>query len=117
MTAPEAAEEWLARRCDDFARRVNGVYAAVFSGVTDTAQRRERMREAIREGYHDHIIAGRRADGKIEVFSGVTDTETRKARMREAIRSRGLAEAICGKRGEKVETFRAVYQRVYGEAL
>lgn len=79
MTAPEAAEEWLARRCDDFGRRVNGVYAAVFSGVTDT--------------------------------------ETRKARMREAITDRHLADAICGKRGEKVETFRAVYQRVYGEAL
>lgn len=79
MTTHDAAEEWLARRCDDFGRRVNGVYAAVFSGVTDTA--------------------------------------TRKARMREAIRERGIADAICGKRGEKVETFRAVYQRVYGEAL
>jgi len=79
MTAPEDAEEWLARRCDDFGRRVNGVYAAVFSGVTDT--------------------------------------ETRKARMREAIRSRGLAEAICGKRGGNVETFRAVFQRIYSEAL
>ena len=51
------------------------------------------------------------------VFSGVTDIETRKARMREAITDRHLADAICGKRGEKVETFRAVYQRVYGEAL
>jgi hypothetical protein len=79
MTAPEAAEEWLARRCDDFGRRVNGVYAAVFSGVTDT--------------------------------------ETRKARMREAIRSRGLAEAICGKRDGKVETFSETYRRIYGEAL
>lgn len=79
MTAPEAAEEWLARRCDDFGRRVNGVYAAVFSGVTDTA--------------------------------------TRKARMREAITERGLAEAICGKRGGKVETFGETYQRIYGEAL
>lgn len=79
MTAPEAAEEWLARRCDDFGRRVNGVYAAVFSGVTDT--------------------------------------ETRKARMREAILERGIADAICGKRGGNVETFRAVFQRIYSEAL
>lgn len=79
MTAPEAAEEWLARRCDDFGRRVNGVYAAVFSGVTDTA--------------------------------------TRKARMREAITDRHLADAICGKRGGNVETFRAVFQRIYSEAL
>jgi hypothetical protein len=79
MTAPEAAEEWLARRCDDFGRRVNGVYAAVFSGVTDT--------------------------------------ETRKARMREAITDRHLADAICGKRGGNVETFRAVFQRIYSEAL
>lgn len=51
------------------------------------------------------------------VFSGVTDTETRKARMREAIRSRGLAEAICGKRDGKVETFSETYRRIYGEAL
>lgn len=79
MTAPEAAEEWLARRCDDFGRRVNGVYAAVFSGVTDT--------------------------------------ETRKVRMREAITDRHLADAICGKRGGNVETFRAVFQRIYSEAL
>jgi len=79
MTAPEAAEEWLARRCDDFNARAGGVYAAVFSGVTDTA--------------------------------------TRKARMREAIQSRGLADAICGKRGGNVETFRAVFQRIYSEAL
>mgnify|MGYP001261915770 CR=1 FL=1 len=79
MTAPEAAEEWLARRCDDFGRRVNGVYAAVFSGVTDTA--------------------------------------TRKARMREALTERGIAEAICGKRSGHVETFRAVFERIYGEAL
>lgn len=76
MTPNDRAEEWLARRCDDFTA---GVYA--------------------------------------EVFSGVTDTETRKARMREAIRSRGLAEAICGKRGGNVETFRAVFQRIYSEAL
>ena len=76
MTPNDRAEEWLARRCDDFTA---GVYA--------------------------------------EVFSGVTDTETRKARMREAIRSRGLAEAICGKRDGKVETFRAVFVRIYGEAL
>lgn len=76
MTPNDRAEEWLARRCDDFNA---GVYA--------------------------------------EVFSGVTDTETRKARMREAIRSRGLAEAICGKRDGKVETFRAVFVRIYGEAL
>lgn len=79
MTPNDRAEEWLARRCDDFGRRVNGVYAAVFSGVTDT--------------------------------------ETRKARMREAITERGLAEAICGKRDGKVETFRAVFERIYGEAL
>ena len=79
MTPHDRAEEWLARRCDDFNARAGGVYAAVFSGVTDT--------------------------------------ETRKARMREAITDRHLADAICGKRGEKVETFRAVYQRVYGEAL
>lgn len=76
MTPNDRAEEWLARRCDDFTA---GVYA--------------------------------------EVFSGVTDTETRKARMREAIRSRGLADAICGKRGGNVETFRAVFQRIYSEAL
>ena len=79
MTPNDRAEEWLARRCDDFARRVNGVYAAVFSGVTDT--------------------------------------ETRKARMREAIRSRGLAEAICGKRDGRIETFGETYRRIYGEAL
>ena len=76
MTPNDRAEEWLARRCDDFTA---GVYA--------------------------------------EVFSGVTDTETRKARMREAIRSRGLAEAICGKRGGRVETFRETFERVYREAL
>ena len=51
------------------------------------------------------------------VFSGVTDTATRKARMREAITSRGLAEAICGKRDGKVETFSETYCRIYGEAL
>lgn len=51
------------------------------------------------------------------VFSGVTDPATRKARMREAITSRGLADAICGKRGGNVETFRAVFQRIYSEAL
>lgn len=76
MTPNDRAEEWLARRCDDFTA---GVYA--------------------------------------EVFSGVTDTETRKARMREAILERGLADAICGKRGGNVETFRAVFQRIYSEAL
>lgn len=76
MTPNDRAEEWLARRCDDF---TVGVYA--------------------------------------EVFSGVTDTETRKARMREAILERGLADAICGKRGGNVETFRAVFQRIYSEAL
>ena len=48
---------------------------------------------------------------------GTSPWTTRKARMREAITDRHLADAICGKRGEKVETFRAVYQRVYGEAL
>ncbi len=79
MTPNDRAEEWLARRCDDFNARAGGVYA--------------------------------------EVFSGVTDTATRKARMREAITSRGLAEAICGKRDGKVETFRAVFERIYGEAL
>lgn len=79
MTPRDHAEEWLARRCDDFNARSSGVYAAVFSGVTDT--------------------------------------ETRKARMREAITERGLAEAICGKRDGKVETFRAVFERIYGEAL
>lgn len=79
MTPHDAAEEWLARRCDDFNARSSGVYAAVFSGVTDTA--------------------------------------TRKARMREAITERGIAEAICGKRGGKVETFRAVFERIYREAL
>lgn len=76
MTPNDRAEEWLARRCDDFNA---GVYA--------------------------------------EVFSGVTDTATRKARMREAITSRGLAEAICGKRDGKVETFSETYRRIYGEAL
>lgn len=76
MTPNDRAEEWLARRCDDFNA---GVYA--------------------------------------EVFSGVTDPATRKARMREAITSRGLADAICGKRGGNVETFRAVFQRIYSEAL
>ena len=76
MTPNDRAEEWLARRCDDFTA---GVYA--------------------------------------EVFSGVTDTETRKARMREASLERGLADAICGKRGGNVETFRAVFQRIYSEAL
>lgn len=79
MTAHDHAEEWLARRCDDFNARSSGVYAAVFSGVTDTA--------------------------------------TRKARMREAITERGIAEAICGKRSGHVETFRAVFERIYGEAL
>ena len=79
MTPHDRAEEWLARRCDDFNARAGGVYAAVFSGVTDIA--------------------------------------TRKARMREAIQSRGLADAICGKRGGNVETFRAVFQRIYSEAL
>lgn len=76
MTPNDRAEEWLARRCDDFTA---GVYA--------------------------------------EVFSGVTDTETRKARMREAITERGIAEAICGKRDGQVESFRAVFERIYGEAL
>lgn len=79
MTPHDHAEEWLARRCDDFNARVAGVYA--------------------------------------EVFSGVTDTATRRARMREAIQSRGLAEAICGKRDGKIETFRAVFTRIYGETL
>jgi len=79
MTPNDRAEEWLARRCDDFNARDGGVYA--------------------------------------EVFSGVTDTATRKARMREAITSRGLAEAICGKRDGKVETFSETYRRIYGEAL
>lgn len=51
------------------------------------------------------------------VFSGVTDTATRKARMREAIIERGIAEAICGKRAGRVETFSATFQRIYGEAL
>ena len=79
MTPNDRAEEWLARRCDDFNACAAGVYAAVFSGVTDIA--------------------------------------TRKARMREAILERGLADAICGKRGGNVETFRAVFQRIYSEAL
>ena len=79
MTPHDHAEEWLARRCDDFNARSSGVYAAVFSGVTDTA--------------------------------------TRKARMREAITGRGIAEAICGKRAGRVETFSATFQRIYGEAL
>lgn len=51
------------------------------------------------------------------VFSGVTDIATRKARMREAITDRHLADAICGKRDGKVETFSETYRRIYGEAL
>lgn len=68
MRSPEQlnhdlGEIWLARRL--------GQFGHVFAGVTDPALRKQRIREAIREGNHDHNIAGRRADGKIETFAEV----------------------------------------------
>lgn len=61
-TARDHGELWLAHRL--------GQFGHVFGGVTDPAIRKQRIREAIREGAHETNIAGRR-DGKPETFAEI----------------------------------------------
>lgn len=59
FTAQDHGEVWLANRL--------GQFGHVFAGVTDPALRKQRIREAIREGALENVIAGNRA-GKPELF-------------------------------------------------
>ena len=69
MIAPRSAleqmdrEVWLARRL--------GQFGHVFAGVTDRDLRKQRCREAIREGGHEVAIAGRGKDGRPRTFSEI----------------------------------------------
>ena len=57
------AETWLAHRLGDFGH--------VFQGVTDSALRRQRIREAILEGGLDQVVCGKNPTGKTETFGQV----------------------------------------------
>lgn len=59
----DIGEMWLARRLGDFGH--------IFSGVTDPALRKRRIREAIREGALEQGICGRGKGGQPETFSEV----------------------------------------------
>lgn len=58
--------------------------------------------------------------GVLGVFDGLTDSTERKKRMRHAIHERGLAEVRITEPGtERVRTitYRAAFERLYGEPL
>lgn len=56
-------EVWLARRL--------GQFGHVFAGVTDPDLRKQRSREAIREGALETAIAGRGKDGRPRTFAEI----------------------------------------------
>jgi len=56
------AETWLAKRLGQHG-------ANVFDGVTDTASRRERVREAILEHGLTTVIVGKGKDGKTKTYA------------------------------------------------
>lgn len=57
------AEAWLARRLGNFGH--------VFQGVTDRETRKQRIRDAIREGGLEMVIAGRNPEGRPDTFAEV----------------------------------------------
>jgi len=56
-------EVWLAK--------LLGQFGHVFAGLTDRDLRKQRCREAIREGALEHSIAGRGKDGRPRTFAEV----------------------------------------------
>jgi hypothetical protein len=58
-----ANEAWLVNRL--------GSFGHVFAGVTDREIRKQRIREAIREGNLEHAIAGGAKRGSPETFADV----------------------------------------------
>jgi hypothetical protein len=53
-----------------------------------------------------------------DLFAGVTTPDERRERVRQAILDGRMAMAIAGKRaGQSAETWREVFERVYGVAL
>jgi hypothetical protein len=53
-----------------------------------------------------------------DLFAGVTTPDERRERVRQAIVDGRMAMAVAGKRaGQSAETWREVFERVYGQPL
>lgn len=53
-----------------------------------------------------------------DLFAGVTTADDRRKRVRDAIVEGRMAEAIAGKRaGQSAETWRELFERIYGQPL
>lgn len=52
-----------------------------------------------------------------DLFCGHTDTATRAARLKVVLAERGLTESIAGNMGGKPVTWRALFEKLYGEEI
>lgn len=60
---------------------------------------------------------GRRGVLVEDLFHGVTDAAERKRRLRQAIVDRHVADVRCGRDGAGPITYRAAFERIFGEPL
>lgn len=62
-------------------------------------------------------LAARLKQHGAQIFDGLTTPKQRCERMRQAILAAGLADRVLGKSSGQHQTYRVVFERLYGQPL